>query len=126
MAPAIVVHDDGRIAQLVEQLTLNQRVLGSNPSAPTNQNENLYAEELSRVSLRWQVRNGAGVCCVLASCGSSTPSPELALVNPVGVRHVGAWSWVLPTAVAQPRDDIAPDRHHHDVIQKRARALRQR
>ena len=26
---------DGRIAQLVEQLTLNQRVLGSNPSAPT-------------------------------------------------------------------------------------------
>ncbi len=25
----------GRIAQLVEQLTLNQRVLGSNPSAPT-------------------------------------------------------------------------------------------
>jgi hypothetical protein len=27
----------GRIAQLVEQLTLNQRVLGSNPSAPTIQ-----------------------------------------------------------------------------------------
>ena len=26
---------DGRIAQLVEQLTLNQRVLGSSPSAPT-------------------------------------------------------------------------------------------
>src|SRR5262245_36237053 len=26
----------GRIAQLVEQLTLNQRVLGSSPSAPTN------------------------------------------------------------------------------------------
>ena len=25
----------GRIAQLVEQLTLNQRVLGSSPSAPT-------------------------------------------------------------------------------------------
>ena len=28
-------HFDGRIAQLVEQLTLNQRVLGSSPSAPT-------------------------------------------------------------------------------------------
>ena len=27
---------NGRIAQLVEQLTLNQRVLGSNPSASTN------------------------------------------------------------------------------------------
>ncbi len=26
----------GRIAQLVEQLTLNQRVQGSNPCAPTN------------------------------------------------------------------------------------------
>ena len=27
---------DGRLAQLVEQLTLNQRVVGSNPTAPTN------------------------------------------------------------------------------------------
>ena len=27
---------DGRIAQVVEQLTLNQRVVGSNPTAPTN------------------------------------------------------------------------------------------
>ena len=27
--------DDGRIAQLVEQLTLNQRVQGSSPCAPT-------------------------------------------------------------------------------------------
>jgi hypothetical protein len=26
---------EGRIAQLVEQLTLNQRVVGSNPTAPT-------------------------------------------------------------------------------------------
>ena len=31
-APAV-----GRIAQLVEQLTLNQRVQGSNPCAPTNE-----------------------------------------------------------------------------------------
>jgi hypothetical protein len=28
---------DGRIAQLVEQLTLNQRVHGSSPCAPTNE-----------------------------------------------------------------------------------------
>ncbi len=27
--------DDGRLAQLVEQLTLNQWVVGSNPTAPT-------------------------------------------------------------------------------------------
>jgi hypothetical protein len=26
----------GRIAQVVEQLTLNQRVVGSSPTAPTN------------------------------------------------------------------------------------------
>ena len=32
---------DGRIAQLVEQLTLNQRVLGSSPSAPTIKNPRL-------------------------------------------------------------------------------------
>ena len=31
----------GRIAQLVEQLTLNQRVQGSNPCAPTNEINNL-------------------------------------------------------------------------------------
>ena len=30
---------EGRIAQLVEQLTLNQRVQGSNPCAPTNKLE---------------------------------------------------------------------------------------
>src|SRR6185312_13247320 len=31
----------GRIAQLVEQLTLNQRVQGSNPCAPTNLSKHL-------------------------------------------------------------------------------------
>ena len=31
----------GRIAQLVEQLTLNQRVPGSSPGAPTKQNKDL-------------------------------------------------------------------------------------
>src|SRR5215471_5850847 len=31
----------GRIAQLVEQLTLNQRVQGSSPCAPTKQNQSL-------------------------------------------------------------------------------------
>ena len=34
----------GRIAQLVEQLTLNQRVLGSNPSAPTKNFRDLEAK----------------------------------------------------------------------------------
>ena len=35
-APCPVRRKSGRIAQLVEQLTLNQRVLGSSPSASTN------------------------------------------------------------------------------------------
>ena len=34
-APTLFDGMDGRIAQLVEQLTLNQRVLGSSPSAST-------------------------------------------------------------------------------------------
>jgi hypothetical protein len=34
-------HFDGRIAQLVEQLTLNQRVQGSSPCAPTNEIKDL-------------------------------------------------------------------------------------
>src|SRR5262249_37989072 len=33
----------GRIAQLVEQLTLNQRVQGSSPCAPTTQNQSLIS-----------------------------------------------------------------------------------
>ena len=36
----------GRIAQLVEQLTLNQRVQGSNPCAPTNEINDLGASPL--------------------------------------------------------------------------------
>ena len=32
----IYLRPRGRLAQLAEQLTLNQRVLGSSPSAPTN------------------------------------------------------------------------------------------
>jgi hypothetical protein len=38
----------GRIAQLVEQLTLNQRVLGSSPSAPTKSRpdfNNLFGQD---------------------------------------------------------------------------------
>src|SRR4029078_18723 len=36
----------GRIAQVVEQLTLNQRVVGSSPTAPTNQINHLADFEL--------------------------------------------------------------------------------
>ena len=40
VAPGITLVG-GRIAQLVEQLTLNQRVQGSNPCAPTNEIKDL-------------------------------------------------------------------------------------
>ena len=33
--PTLYTPSSGRLAQLVEQLTLNQRVVGSNPSAST-------------------------------------------------------------------------------------------
>ena len=35
---------DGRIAQVVEQLTLNQRVVGSSPTAPTKEIKGLRAK----------------------------------------------------------------------------------
>ena len=43
---------DGRIAQLVEQLTLNQRVHGSSPCAPTIKINDLSIQQLSLVG-RW-------------------------------------------------------------------------
>jgi hypothetical protein len=36
-AVLLLTGGDGCIAQLVEQLTLNQRAVGSSPTAPTNQ-----------------------------------------------------------------------------------------
>ena len=36
LAAAFAGRPNGRIAQVVEQLTLNQRVVGSSPTAPTN------------------------------------------------------------------------------------------
>jgi hypothetical protein len=40
----------GRIAQLVEQLTLNQRVLGSSPSAPTIDTARLFIRLSQNIS----------------------------------------------------------------------------
>jgi hypothetical protein len=43
----------GRIAQLVEQLTLNQRVPGSSPGAPTNKINHLQAEVALDLPQTW-------------------------------------------------------------------------
>jgi hypothetical protein len=40
---------DGCVAQLVEQLTLNQRVQGSNPCTPTNEINDLALPQCFRV-----------------------------------------------------------------------------
>jgi hypothetical protein len=40
----------GRIAQLVEQLTLNQRVQGSSPCAPTNKIKDLGRTNIDQPS----------------------------------------------------------------------------
>jgi hypothetical protein len=53
----------GRIAQLVEQLTLNQRVVGSNPTAPT------------KVSEHWE-DVGEFVSIVWLTIATSTHAPE--------------------------------------------------
>lgn len=47
---AFPVRHPGRIAQLVEQLTLNQRVQGSSPCAPTNKFKDLISTSQERSS----------------------------------------------------------------------------
>ena len=54
------VFKDGRIAQMVEQLTLNQRVQGSSPCAPTkvflvrkDLREATFGSPLSFLALKW-------------------------------------------------------------------------
>jgi hypothetical protein len=42
----------GRIAQVVEQLTLNQRVVGSSPTAPTKQIKHLKPETAAHILRR--------------------------------------------------------------------------
>ena len=72
----------GRIAQLVEQLTLNQRVPGSSPGAPTKQ-----IKHLQRNLLRTDLSVGRSV--------GSFCSPSVR--NVVGLREVG---WLRVTAAA--------------------------
>ena len=47
---------DGRIAQLVEQLTLNQRVLGSNPSVSTIFFNDLASFTVLEIQIRTVIR----------------------------------------------------------------------
>src|SRR5580704_15365389 len=76
----------GPLAQLVEQLTLNQLVVGSIPTRPTN----LTSENN-------QLRRSPIFCT--AACSNRVPSPSFrALTSPyiatVAVRAVSMWSCV--------------------------------
>src|SRR5262245_47848050 len=79
----------GRIAQLVEQLTLNQRVPGSSPGAPTKfpQNDNELALEAVRPKVARRLsphrirRKPAGAFCRALARGMA-PAPGGALPGP--------------------------------------------
>ena len=62
-------HEDdraGRIAQLVEQLTLNQRVQGSSPCAPTNLFNRLGGFRVECVSQLWRIGKHDGLIAASA------------------------------------------------------------
>jgi hypothetical protein len=72
---------DGRIAQLVEQLTLNQRVHGSSPCAPTIEINELadvdrrVASQKSPLGSTWETR--AAECSrIPAGCGTYGSEPR--------------------------------------------------
>ena len=53
---------DGRIAQLVEQLTLNQRVVGSSPTAPTIEIKDLAETDRSVILFLFSFRYPLRAC----------------------------------------------------------------
>ena len=57
----------GRIAQLVEQLTLNQRVPGSNPGAPTTA-LSAKVRKRSKKEKNYHANNASQVLCALGHC----------------------------------------------------------
>ena len=66
--------DLGRLAQLVEQLTLNQRVVGSSPTSPTTQFAGI---DLGAVSVNLLANCGLflypGVSLLVSQDGESAP-----------------------------------------------------
>ncbi len=49
--PCLHVRCEGQLAQLVEQLTLNQRVVGSNPSLPTIKSQSVESVRCLPITL---------------------------------------------------------------------------
>jgi hypothetical protein len=66
---------DGRIAQLVEQLTLNQRVHGSSPCAPTIENNELRkTSQIFLISCQHYVNGNASKEANLNRTGITRPT----------------------------------------------------
>ena len=78
----------GRIAQLVEQLTLNQRAVGSNPTAPTKPRPKAYRPP------------GRRCCHPHRTCGSAADrnGPVAAL----------SWSWRPPEVASASASGLPP------------------
>ena len=74
----------GRIAQLVEQLTLNQRVQGSNPCAPTNE-----------INVLWD-RNGFPWCDAVWRGHGNAFAGFLCAMDPVAPPLLGLASRSIP------------------------------
>src|SRR5262249_37930519 len=108
----------GRIAQLVEQLTLNQRVPGSSPGAPTNKSKDLA--EIRGVQRSWQNAFGHAFGHTSRGTQNNAPSAFLravaALLNRLdrigGQRH--------PPLIAEQRQQHldAPARFHAGIDRK--------
>ena len=88
----------GRIAQLVEQLTLNQRVIGSIPIAPT-----IFFKGLTRIRTLWFLPHGVATMRV---AGRTTRSSEwrnhpaaAGEESPAGASVRGQFSIQLPRSV---------------------------
>jgi hypothetical protein len=67
--------ENGRIAQLVEQLTLNQRVQGSNPCAPTIEIKGLGGEQIGTPAAFYNF--GPAVLQIRFTGRSAHPKPPI-------------------------------------------------
>ncbi len=81
----------GRIAQLVEQLTLNQRVQGSSPCAPTSRVKGL----MEKIKDRWFPRNDVWEACgklrADRACGLRPPYVRNARNHVMRLRKQPTW-----------------------------------
>jgi hypothetical protein len=91
----------GRLAQLVEQLTLNQRVDGSSPSSPT-------------IFFNGLARNGRAIVCLWVTNGLQKPQ-----ISAMELAHNNACIFLLTRVLPPPICHLAtptpPDTSDHPI-----------